>query len=129
MKQYKVVRTYDDGKGDVNLLQKAFDEGYEFVRASEYIPEATHDGKRRFGYIEYVLAKMVNEDKIADIEALQPRIIDAVHGIICDFFEPVPDDSGEPVTLFDTRLLTANKKICNRIREVFDAYSRGGKTE
>ena len=129
MKQYKVVRTYDDGKTSEKLLQEAFDEGYEFVRASEYIPESNHDGRRRYGYIEYVLAKIVNEDKIADVEALQPRIIDAVHGTICDFFEPVPDDSGEPMTPFDSRLLTVNKKVCNRIREVFDAYSRGGKAE
>ena len=124
MKQYKVVRTYDDGKTSEERLQKAFDEGYEFVRASEYVPEAIHNGSRRFGYIEYVLAKIVNEDKIADVEALQPRIIDAVHRTICDFFEPVTDDSGEPMTPYDTRLLTANKKICNRIKEVFEAYGK-----
>lgn len=124
MRQYKVVRTYDDGKTSAECLQKAFDEGYEFVRASEYVPESNHDGRRRFGYIEYVLAKIVNEDKIADVEALQPRIIDAVHGTICSFFEPVTDDSGEPMTPFDGRLLTVNKEVCNRIREIFESYSR-----
>lgn len=67
-----------------------------------------------------------NEDKIADVEALQPRIIDAVHGTICTFFEPVSDDSEAPMTPFDSRLLTVNKEICNRIREIFDAYSRKG---
>lgn len=65
-----------------------------------------------------------NEDKIADIEALQPRIIDAVHGTICDFFEPVNDDSGEPMTPFDSRLLTVNKEVCNRIKEIFESYGR-----
>lgn len=124
MRQYKVVRTYDDGKTSEKLLQEAFDEGYEFVRASEYVPESNHDGRRRFGYIEYVLAKIVNEDKIADIEALQPRIIDAVHGTICDFFEPVNDDSEAPMTPNDRRLLTINKEICNRIKEIFESYSR-----
>lgn len=54
MTKYKVVRTYDDGC-DVGKLQSAFDIGYEFVRASEYVPESNHNGKRRFGYIEYIL--------------------------------------------------------------------------
>ena len=56
---YKVVRTYDDGKTKDRLLQDAFDSGYEFVRASEYIPETTHDETRRYGYIEYILKKEV----------------------------------------------------------------------
>lgn len=56
---YKVVRTYDDGKTKDRLLQDAFDGGYEFVRASEYIPETTHDGTRRYGYIEYILKKEI----------------------------------------------------------------------
>ena len=57
MKHYKVIRTYDDGKTPERELQEAFDNGYEFVRASEYIPEARHDGIRRYGYIEYILVK------------------------------------------------------------------------
>lgn len=60
MKKYKVVRTYDD-KARTDELQSAFYEGWEFVRASEYIPEATHHGIRRFGYIEYILVKEVEE--------------------------------------------------------------------
>lgn len=59
---YMVVRTYDDGKTKEQLLQDAFDSGYEFVRASEYIPEANHDGTRRYGYIEYILKKEVMND-------------------------------------------------------------------
>ncbi len=55
-KHYRVVRTYDDNKFATEL-QKAFDEGYEFVRASEYVPEANHNGTRRYGYIEYILVK------------------------------------------------------------------------
>lgn len=58
--KYEVVRTYDDGKCEANL-QSAFDIGYEFVRASEYVPEATHNGTRRYGYIEYILRKEVEE--------------------------------------------------------------------
>ena len=61
MKQYKVVRTYNDGSSCENDLQKAFDDGYKFVRASEYVPEANHGGRRRYGYIEYVLAKKETE--------------------------------------------------------------------
>ena len=71
-----------------------------------------------------VMNGVVIKDKIADIEALQPRIIDAVHGTICTFFEPVPDDSEAPMTPFDSRLLTVNKAVCNRIREIFESYSR-----
>lgn len=60
---YKVVRTYDDGKHDseMSTLTSAFDDGYEFVRASEYVPEVTHNGRRRYGYIEYILRKEVEE--------------------------------------------------------------------
>ena len=61
--KYKVVRTYDDSKIDseMSTLTSAFDDGYEFVRASEYVPEATHNGRRRYGYIEYILRKEVEE--------------------------------------------------------------------
>lgn len=61
MKKYKVVRTYDDGKYEANL-QEAFDKGYEFVRASEYVPECRHNGTVRYGYIEYILVKEENDD-------------------------------------------------------------------
>lgn len=70
----------------------------------------------------------VNEDKIADIEALRSRIIDAVHTTICAFFEPVPDDLEAPMTPFEGRLLAVNKAICNRIREVFEVYGREGES-
>lgn len=61
--KYKVVRTYDDSRTDSEMdnLTKAFDDGYEFVRASEYVPEASHNGRRRYGYIEYILRKEVEE--------------------------------------------------------------------
>lgn len=58
--KYKVVRTYDDKK-TTDILTSAFDDGYEFVRASEYVPEVTHCGVRRYGYIEYILRKEVEE--------------------------------------------------------------------
>lgn len=63
MTKYKVVRTYDDSRNDSEMakLTSAFDAGYEFVRASEYIPEAIHNGNRRYGYIEYILKKEVEE--------------------------------------------------------------------
>ncbi len=59
--EYKVVRTYDDGTDPICKLQSAFDDGYEFVRASEYVPEANHIERRRYGYIEYILRKEVEE--------------------------------------------------------------------
>ena len=55
MAVYKVVRTYNVGD-KAKQLQEAFDAGYTFVRASEYIPEGPH----HYGYIEYIL---VREDK------------------------------------------------------------------
>lgn len=58
--KYKVVRTYDDYR-TTELLTSVFDAGYEFVRASEYVPEANHGGVRRYGYIEYILRKEVEE--------------------------------------------------------------------
>lgn len=61
--KYKVVRTYDDSKtnSEMDKLTSAFDAGYEFVRASEYVPEATHNERRRYGYIEYILRREVDE--------------------------------------------------------------------
>jgi len=57
-KQYKVVRSYGpSSNGKTVELEKAFEEGYEFVRASEYI-EAS---KGYAGYIEYILCKEVKE--------------------------------------------------------------------
>ncbi len=61
MSKYKVVRTYDDGKYG-ELLQEAFNDGWSFLRASEYVPEAKHDGRRRYGYIEYILIKEESND-------------------------------------------------------------------
>lgn len=58
MIKFKVVRTYDSGDYETDL-QKAFDDGWQFVRASEFVPENIHDGMRRYGYIEYILCKEV----------------------------------------------------------------------
>lgn len=56
--RYKVVRSYGpNSMGQSKELQSAFDIGYEFVRASEYI-EGEHD---KAGYIEYILRKEVEE--------------------------------------------------------------------
>lgn len=54
--EYKAVRTYDDGKY-AELLNGAFDEGYEFIRASEYVPASKEGGRLRYGYIEYIVRK------------------------------------------------------------------------
>lgn len=55
---YKVVRTYDEGD-KMMWLEKAFNEGYEFVHASEHVEETLNRSTRRFGYIEYILRKEV----------------------------------------------------------------------
>ena len=60
--EYKVVRSYGPTSiGKTDDLERAFRDGYEFVRASEYVPEITHSGVRRYGYIEYILRKEVEE--------------------------------------------------------------------
>lgn len=59
-RKYKVVRTYDGGTYKEEL-EKAFKDGYEFVRASEFIPSETRNGIIRYGYIEYILVKDVWE--------------------------------------------------------------------
>ena len=60
-KKYKVVRTYDGGTYEEEL-KKAFEDGYEFVRASEFIPSETRSGVIRYGYIEYILVKEVGDE-------------------------------------------------------------------
>lgn len=63
MKQYKVIRTYDGGTTTENL-QEAFDSGYEFLRASEYVPPTIDGITLRYGYIEYILVKeILNEEE------------------------------------------------------------------
>lgn len=52
--KYKVVRTYREStKAKANNLQASLDDGWEVVRASEYVP-----GDARYsGYLEYILRK------------------------------------------------------------------------
>lgn len=60
--RYKVVRSYSPSEPFSRLeLSVAFNDGWEFVRASEYIPKKGRKG----GYIEYILRREVeiNEDK------------------------------------------------------------------
>lgn len=61
-KEYKVVRTYDGGER-ADYLQKAFDEGWQFERASEYVPSTRYGDSRYYGYIEYILFKEVENEK------------------------------------------------------------------
>lgn len=59
--KYKVVRNYGPGShtGEDNLV-KAFSEGWEFVRASDYIPDyISRDLTHYYGYIEYILRKEI----------------------------------------------------------------------
>jgi hypothetical protein len=57
--EYRVVRSYTDGcLAKATALEKAFAEGFEFVRASEVV--ANYSGKS--GYIEYIVRKEVNNE-------------------------------------------------------------------
>ena len=97
----------------------------EQVKEDNPFVHITIDGEEIIAIkLDYLYSLPKEEDKIADIETLRSRIIDAVHGTICSFFEPVTDDSEAPMTPFDSRLLTVNKEVCNRIREIFESYSR-----
>lgn len=60
--EYKVVRSYGPTSiGKTDELERAFRDGYEFVRASEYIEASKYvEGSRdKAGYIEYILRKEV----------------------------------------------------------------------
>ena len=55
-KEYKVVRSYDYGSDQYSSLKNAFKEGWQFERASEYVPSQSYrDGYVTYGYIEYIL--------------------------------------------------------------------------
>ena len=65
-KIYKMVRSFHNGKSyedsNLNSLLKA---GWEFVRASEFIPSFEDSHLIHYGYVEYILCKEVldeNED-------------------------------------------------------------------
>ena len=56
--EYKVVRSYGPTSvGESKDLEEAFKEGYEFVRASDYI----EGGRGYAGYIEYILRRKNHE--------------------------------------------------------------------
>lgn len=58
--EYKVVRSHGPGCSiGSNRVNNAFNEGWEFVKASEFIP----DNNNSYGYIEYVLRR---EIKVAE---------------------------------------------------------------
>ncbi len=59
-KEYKVIRSYDGGER-TDGLQNAFKEGWQFERASEYVPSTRYSDFRYYGYIEYILFKEINE--------------------------------------------------------------------
>lgn len=54
--KYKVVRTYEDG-AKTDELEQAFEDGWRFLRANEFVPMSKYDGIYRYGYIEYILYK------------------------------------------------------------------------
>ena len=57
---YKAVRSYGPNSVAKKVdLDKALDDGYEFVRASEYVNGECNGA----GYIEYILRKQIQEDK------------------------------------------------------------------
>ena len=59
-KKYCVVRSYGSGSyAKSKELVEAFNNGWQFVRASEYAP----DRGDKVGYIEYILEKEVDNEK------------------------------------------------------------------
>lgn len=61
MKRYRVVRSYKGGSTNKMDLERAFDHGWEFVKASEFVPD---DGSNGYGYIEYILAREEEDEKV-----------------------------------------------------------------
>lgn len=63
--EYKVVRTYGGGS-DIgsNRLTEAFSKGWEFVRASDYVPDyISRDLTHYFGFIEYILRREIKVEE------------------------------------------------------------------
>lgn len=81
MEIYKVVRTYDDKDDTTNDLQKAFNEGWQFVRVSEYVPAERHGRYTRYGYIEYILSKEEEEPDYMSLPAYKAYEEGLEHGI------------------------------------------------
>ena len=59
--EYKVVRTYGGGSDTgTNRLVEAFSKGWEFVRASDYVPDyVNRDLTHYYGFIEYILRREI----------------------------------------------------------------------
>lgn len=55
-KKYKVVRSYHNSNGE-EALTNAFNDGWQFVRASEVVPEVNRNHYIHYAYIEYILCK------------------------------------------------------------------------
>lgn len=54
--RYKVVRSFaPNSSASADYLEEAFNDGWEFVRASEFVPAQGN----KVGYIEYVLKKEI----------------------------------------------------------------------
>jgi len=60
MKKYKLVRSYHNGK-ESNSINSLFDDGWEFVHASEFVPACEDARYIHYGYIEYILCKEVED--------------------------------------------------------------------
>ena len=68
--KYKVVRSYtEDSTAKSKDLVAAFDDGYEFVRASEVVKNSAG----YCDYIEYILQKEVPETTSNKIDYVQPK--------------------------------------------------------
>lgn len=68
--EYKVVRSYTDGTTSKSKdLVAAFNDGYEFVRASEVVKNSKDYGD----YIEYILQKEIPDTSASEIIYKQPE--------------------------------------------------------
>lgn len=71
MKQYKVIRSYHNGEVvDGAKLDDAFKEGWQFERASEYVPIVVRETTTFFGYIEYLLSKEMPETPVSTMQRI-----------------------------------------------------------
>ena len=60
-REFKVVRTYQDEQNSIVDLQAAFDEGWQFLRASESVLATKVDRSTfLYPYIEYILYRDIN---------------------------------------------------------------------
>ena len=77
MKEYRVVRSYHNGQATEDI-NEYLENGWQFERASERVPDTEVNGKLYYGYIEYVISR---ETDVTPAE----RLLDKLREFLADY--------------------------------------------